>query len=103
MGCKVIDESGNLITVERVSSKYTIRINVDVDSEDFGSHTMNKFVLYKSSTKNLLDSLAINLKVVQSVYADVVRIEAISKTMEIVDLPIVCDVIIKFKALKSNP
>ena len=102
MGCHVTIESGNLIVVERVNSEYTIRINADVDSEDFGSHTMNKFVLYKSSTKHLLDSLATNSKVVQSTYADAVRIDAISKTMEIDDLPTVHDIIVKFKALRNN-
>ena len=47
MGCQILDEHGNLIAVERASAEYTIRINADLDSEDFGSHTMNKFVLYK--------------------------------------------------------
>ena len=101
-GCHVIDESGNLISVERVSSEYTIRINADVDFEDFGSHTMNKFVLYKSSTKHLLDSLATNSKVGQLAYADTVRIEAISKIMAIADLTTVRDIIVKFKALRNN-
>lgn len=102
MGCHVIGESGNLIAVERVNSEYTIRINADVDSEDFGLHTMNKFVLYKSSTKHLLDTMVENSKIVQSTYAKVVRVEAISKTMEIADLPTVRDIIVKFKALRNN-
>ena len=102
MGCHVIDEYGNLIAVERVNSEYTIRINADVDSEDFGSHTMNKFVLYKSSTKHLLDTMTANSKVVQTAYANVVRVETISKTTKIVDLPIVRDIIVKLKALRNN-
>lgn len=102
MGCQILDEHGNLIAVERESSEYTIEINADLDSEDFGSHTMNKFVIYKSLTKHLLDSLTTNSKVVQSAYANAVRIEAISKTMEISDLPTMRDVFIKFKAFKNN-
>ena len=102
MVCHVIDESSNLIAVERVNSEYTIRINANVDSDDFGSHTMNKFVLYKSLTKHLLDTTVENSKVVQSAYENVVRIEAISKTMEIVDLPTVRGIIVKFKALRNN-
>ena len=102
MGCRVTDDFGNLFVVERENSEFTIRINANVDSKDFGSHTMNKFVLYKSLTKHLLDNITANSKVVQSAYADAVRIEAISKTMEIFDLSTVCDVIIKFKALKNN-
>ena len=57
IGCHVLDERGNLIAIERASSEYTIRINIDVDSEDFGSHTTNKFVLLKSSAKHLIDSV----------------------------------------------
>ena len=102
MGCHVIDESSSLIAVERVNSEYTIKINVDVDSKNFGSHTMNKFVLYKSLTKHLLDTMAANSKVVQSAYANAVRVEAISKTMEIADLPTLHDIIVKFKALRNN-
>ena len=101
-GCYVIDDFGNLLAIARVSSKYTIKVNADVDSEDFGSHTMNKFVLYKSLTKHLLDNTIANSKVVQSAYENAVRIKAISKTMEIVDLPIVHDIIVKFKALRNN-
>lgn len=63
---------------------------------------MNKFVLYKSSTKHLLTTIATNSKVVQLAYENVVRVEALSKTMEIVDLPIVRDIIVKFKALRNN-
>ena len=102
MGCRVIDDFGNLLAVERVNSEYTIRINADVDSEEFGSHTMNKFVLYKSLIKHLLDTTIVNSKVVQSAYENAVRVEVISKTMETVDLPIVCDIIVKFKALRNN-
>ena len=82
--------------------EYTIRINADVDSEEFGSHSMNKFVLYKSLTKHLLDNTTPNSKIIQSAYENAVRIEAISKTMEIADLPTVRDIIVKFKALRSN-
>ena len=102
MGCRVTDDFGNLLAAERVNSKYTIRINVDVDSEDFGSHTMDKFFLYKSLTKHLLDTTTANSKVVQSTYENAVRVEAISKTMEIADLPTVRDIIVKFKALRNN-
>ena len=102
MGCRVTDDFGNLLAAERVNLEYTIRINADVDSEDFGSHTINKFVLYKSLTKHLLDTTTTNSKVVQSAYENAVRVEAISKTMKIVDLPTVCDIIVKFKALRNN-
>ena len=63
---------------------------------------MNKFVLYKSSTKHLLDTMEVNSKVVQSADANAMRVEAILKTMEIVDLPTVRDIIVKFKALRNN-
>ena len=102
LGCCVTDNFGNFLAAERVNSKYTIKINADVDPKDFGSHTMNKFVLYKSLTKHLLDNTTTNSKVIQSAYENAVRIEAISKTMEIVDLPTMRDVIVKFKALRSN-
>ena len=102
LGCRVIDNLGNLLTTERVNSEYTIRINADVDSEEFGSHSMNKFVLYKSLTKHLLDNTTPNSKIIQSAYENAVRIEAISKTMEIADLPTVRDIIVKFKSLRSN-
>ena len=102
MGCCVTDDFANLLAAEKVNSEYTIRINADVDSEDFGSHTMNKFVLYKSLTKHLLYNTTANSKVVQSAYENAVRIEAISKTMEIADLPTVRDIIVKFKALRNN-
>ena len=102
VGCQVLNEHDNLIAIDEVTSEYRIKVNADLDSEDFGSHTMNKFVLYKFSTKHLLDSLMTNSKVVQSAYANPIRIETISKTMEIYDLPTVRDVIIKFKALKNN-
>lgn len=64
---------------------------------------MNRFATYKSVAKRLWDSLSANYKVVKSAYADVVGIEAISKTMEISDLPIVRDCIAKYKALHNNP
>lgn len=102
MGFRVTNDFGNLIAAERVNSEYKIRINADVDSEDFGSHTMNKFVLYKSLTKHLLDTTIENSKVVQSAYENVVRVETISKTIEIADLPTVRDIIVKFKALRNN-
>lgn len=72
MGYCVTDELGNLIAAERVNLEYTIRINADVDFEGFGLHIMNKFVLYKSLTKNLLDTTTPNSKVVQSTYANTV-------------------------------
>ena len=58
--------------------------------------------LYKSLTIHLLDTIAANSKVVQSAYENAVRVEAISKTMEIVDLSRVRDIIVKFKALRNN-
>lgn len=67
--------------------EYTIKVNANIDSEDFDSHTMNKFASHKSLAKHLQVSLVTNFKVVQSAYEDAIRIEAISKTMEIVDLP----------------
>ena len=73
-----------------MNSEYTIRINADVDFKDFGLHTMNKFILYKSLTKHLLDNTTTNSKVVQSAYENAVRVEAISKTMKIANLPTVC-------------
>ena len=62
---------------------------------------MNKFVLYKSLTKHLLDTTTENSKVVQSAYENAMRVEAISKTMEIVDLPTMRDIIVKFKARET--
>ena len=63
---------------------------------------MNKFALYKSSMKHLLDTTATNFKVVQSAYEKAVGVEAISKTMEIADLPTMRDITVKFKALRNN-
>ena len=44
MGCHVLDECDNLIVGELTSLEYTIMINADLDSKDFGSHMMNKFI-----------------------------------------------------------
>ena len=60
MGCQTLNENDNRIAIEEVATSYTTRVNADLDSEDFGSHTMNKFVLYKSLVKHLLDSIASN-------------------------------------------
>ena len=37
LGCQILDEHGNLVAVEGMTSEYTIRINVDLDSQYFGS------------------------------------------------------------------
>ena len=60
MGCQILDKHGNLIALKGLTSEYTIRVNTNLDSEDFGSHTMNKFALYKSLAKQLQDSLVAN-------------------------------------------
>lgn len=103
IGCQILTEHENLVEIEEMNLEYTIRVNADQDSEDFGSHTLNRFYFYKSLAKHVYNYLAKNSKVVKSTYVDVVRVEAISKIMEISDLPTVRDVIIKFKALKDNP
>ena len=59
-GCQVLTEHNNLVTMEEMTLGYTIKVDIDLDSEDFGSHTMNKFALYKSLAKQLQDSLVAN-------------------------------------------
>ena len=53
MGCQILDEHDNLIAVERMTLEYATRINADIDSEDFGSHTMNKFSSHKSLANHI--------------------------------------------------
>ena len=53
MRCQVFTEHDNLVTMEEMTSGYTIRVNINLDFEDFGSHAMNKFALYKSLAKHL--------------------------------------------------
>ena len=102
MGCQIFDGNDNLIAIENITIGYTTRVNTDLDFEDLGSHTMSKFVLYKSFTKHSLDSIASNSKFVKSTYTDAIRIETISKIMKISDLLAVRNAIAKFKALKGN-
>ena len=59
---------------------------------------MNTFATYKTVAKHLWDSLAKNYKVVKLALANAVRVAAISKTMEVLDPPIVYDCITKHKA-----
>lgn len=54
MGFQVLDEDDHLVAIVEMTSEYIVRANVDLDSEDFGSHTMNKFSLYKSLAKHLI-------------------------------------------------
>lgn len=60
MGCQVLDEHDNLVAIVEMTSKYIVRVNAALDSENLISHTMNKFALYKSLAKHLQDSLAAN-------------------------------------------
>lgn len=53
MGCNVLTEHDNLVTKEEITLEYTVRVNVDLDSEEFGSHTMNRFASYKLVVKRL--------------------------------------------------
>ena len=90
MGCKFLIEHDTLVKEEEITLEYIGRVNVDIDSEEFESHTMNRFSAYISVAKRLWDSLSPNYKVVKSAYANVVKIEAISKIMEIQHLPTLC-------------
>ena len=45
-GIQVLDENDNPISIEDITTGYTISFNADLDSEDFGTHTINKFVFY---------------------------------------------------------
>ena len=74
---KVLIADDNLFTEEKITSRYTDRVNVEFDSEDIGSHTMNRFATYKFVAKHLRDYLAENCQVVRTTHANAVRVEAI--------------------------
>ena len=45
MEWQVLTERDNLVTMEEMTLEYTVKVNANLDSEEFRSHTMNRFAL----------------------------------------------------------